>query len=400
VFSSAVFELGLVGLGDYAATPRPDTLEVVTLETTPMTARLLLVYRDASDLPRAAIVELGAGGPPTATPMDLMGWAPPGTLMSSQLAVVRDPAGGAYIGSLEISQEGTNTLVTKYAAHVERSGVFTPADGTTFRSNLAFTDRPTGVSSVIVSYDMVSGSAGAPHMAAIVTTDNGTGTLRDGLYLIGLRTGHFEESALFVPSPGRANRGVSGTAGALMVGASRSSLTWWNGGVGGRERFLAIDALSTHRSGAASGTDGGRSLGFTAAPTGGATISAYRVECDAASCSTGAATVLTTAADLGASGGGDALLSADHVGGPSFMVVGRSSMGLGGLVTTLVDLGSMVPTASSVVLPIGELGTANDIDIGIGLTSLPPSTTVLTVGFGMTTGDRVRFGAVRVCSSM
>lgn len=401
-FSDEVFEIGLVGLVEMPATPAGETLHVVPLSSSPSSVRLLIVYRDADDLPTIAIGEFADGSMPTvATPTPLPGWAPTDTIISSRLAVLRDPDGGAYIGSVEVLDNGTGDpfYASEYAAHVGTDGALAPADGSSLRRTLAIAGTPQSVGAVIASFDTTIGAGTNAFLAAVLKVESG-GITADTLFLLGMNTGHFEAPATFVPGTGGYGGGSSGTAGAAFhADASRSTMTWWNGGVGGRERFAGYDALSTYRSGVASGTDGGMNIGLSTAPMGGASLATYTVRCMPTGCSFSSPTTLMAAAALGGAGGLDPLLAADHMGGSSFMVVGRSGMGVGGLSATAMDLRTDPPTARSLLLPVGELNSAIDIDIGIGLAVASASTGALTIGFGMSTPTNVRYGAVRVCAS-
>lgn len=408
-----VFELGLVATAEFSAAALPESLHVLTMEAAADGARLLLVYRDSAGVPYFMTASLTNGSVTPTDPGVLVDWAVSGTVLGSQLGVVRIPEGGAFVGSVEVINDPgvmADNFATEYGMRVEPDGSVLPAEpGASFRQPLVLAAVPTAVSGLVATYDFTLGGSPSATMGAIVKETDAAGGSTDALYLIGINHGHFERSIAFFPTGAGYNGAVSSHVGGFFYGTGRSDINWWNGGLADRTVFVRFDSLSSYRSGAASGRDGGNAFGVSVSSMGSRTLSATGIDCNAGipgttspSCATTGPFPLMTTVDLSGGGGGDPLLAADHIGGRAFMVVGRSSMTAGpmaGLVATLVDFGSGAAVGTSAVLPVGGLADATDIDLSIGLAGAPGGAAV-TVGFGMTTPDTVRYGAFRICSSM
>lgn len=402
-FSPDVFEIGLLGVGELSGNVRPESLDVIVLEANDRGAALLLVHDTPGDaVPTYSVATLEAGAAANATPgQPLVAWNDTGagtTVLESRRGVVRNASGGgALLGSTEIVRNGGTgaTHASVYAAAVDGSGVFSPAAGSAYRRVLGTTNSPTAVDAVAATFE--GGTTNAFVGVHLKEQDAG-GTVFTRLYFVGLNNTHFEEVASWPGLPGIAGA-FSGGAGAAFETGSRSGLMWWNGAVGSRERFHPLDSLSSYRSGVASGMDGGEPLMVAVAATGGRSLTVHSTRCSSAACTT-ASGLVTAAADLGLAGGGEPLLTAAHLAGNSVVVAGRSGAAAGGLVVTIIEVGDpTAPVGSSLVLPLGELSAANDLALDAALRA-GSGTIQVTVGFGMSTGTNVRYGALRICAPL
>jgi hypothetical protein len=138
-------------------------------------------------------------------------------------------------------------------------------------------------------------------------------------------------------------------------------------------------------------------IGFTAAPMGSGTVATHFIRCTAAGVCTDAPDTVGIA---GLGGGvGDPLLTADHLGGPTFFLAGiGEGAGRRGLSASVLDVDEPGgPVANSVLVPLDHAAEAVDMDVSTVTTMTPTSFTV-TIGYAISTPTGIDFGAFRVCS--